>query len=168
MILIQDIFQIGMARHIPDIVPFPDIKGHILNLAPANKPIKETVGVGRPECDFDKDPLPFLSDSIRGIYAFHVLEHLHNPLYLLSEMQRVLVPGGSVLIVVPYYNSQMMAHDLDHKHVFCEDTWKQIFNNPYYDDKAKGYDWKFKIGLNIIIGIVERNLCLMTQLVKLA
>jgi hypothetical protein len=58
-----------------------------------------------------------------------------------------------------------MAHDLTHKTAFCEDTWSNLFSDPSY--KRMGAEaWRFKIGLNIIIGIVERNLCLMTQLIK--
>ena len=70
-------------------------------------------------------------------------------------------------IVVPYYTSQMMAHDLIHKQAFCEETWRNTFENEYYklaDAPEEG--WKLKARLNIIIGIYERNLCLMTQLVR--
>ena len=71
-------------------------------------------------------------------------------------------------IVVPYYSSQMMAHDLTYRHAFCEETWRIIFRNPYYKQAGSPEEWKFDVGLNVIIGIVERNLCLMTQLIRTA
>ena len=83
---------------------------------------------------------------------------------VISECQRVLVPGGHINIVVPYYNSQMAAQDLDHKHSFCERTWSHLFRNDYYQkDKLKG----MKIHLNLIMGDSERTLALLTQLVKI-
>jgi len=47
--------------------------------------------------------LPFPDNSIRGVYASHVLEHFSgdNARRLLSEAYRVLCPGGGVRIVVP-------------------------------------------------------------------
>jgi hypothetical protein len=63
----------------------------------------------------------------------------------------------------------MMAHDLTHKHAFCEDTWKITFDNPYYKQAGSPEEgWLFEVRLNIIIGIVERNLCLLTQLIRTA
>ena len=37
-----------------------------------------------------------------GLLASHVLEHLANPLAALREWQRVVAPGGPLLIVVPH------------------------------------------------------------------
>ena len=96
---------------------------------------------------------------------------MKNPFAVLLEFQRVLMPLGIVNIVVPYYTSQMQAHDLTHKHVFCEDTWKNLFAQPYYvrysdGEESEPLEWKFNIGTNVIIGVVERNLALLTQLIR--
>jgi predicted SAM-dependent methyltransferase len=47
--------------------------------------------------------LPFKSNSIKGIYTSHLLEHLRFKKLrrVLSECNRVLVPSGAVRIVVP-------------------------------------------------------------------
>lgn len=159
---IQQLFRIGMDRDIPDLInPVGDT---ILNLGAGNKKIDNTIPLDFPEWDGEKDNIPYDDESVDHIFAFHILEHLSNPVKCLIECQRVLKVGGTLLVVVPYYVSQMACHDLDHKKFFCEETWKILFKNPYYDKNK--VDWKFEIGLNIIIGIVERNLALMTQLIK--
>ncbi len=68
-------------------------------------------------------------------------------------------------IVVPHRLSQMAYHDLDHKSFWCEETLKNLFTTTYYL-KNREQRWRFRIGTNVIIGIVERNLALMTQLIK--
>jgi predicted SAM-dependent methyltransferase len=53
-------------------------------------------------CDLRR-PLPFAADSFTAAYAAHVVEHLApvEARRLLTEMLRVLSPGGIVRIVVP-------------------------------------------------------------------
>jgi ubiquinone/menaquinone biosynthesis C-methylase UbiE len=162
---ITELFKIGMDRSIPSLVDFKSGYGRkILNIGAGNKKIPGSIPLDYPCWNAEIDKIPFGDNSIDGIHCYHFLEHIQNVIFVLSEFQRILVSGGLVNIVVPYYKSQMMAHDLDHKHIFCEDTWKILFSNPYYDKNR--IEWKFKIGCNVIIGIVERNLCLMTQLIK--
>jgi len=47
--------------------------------------------------------MPFASDSVRGIYASHVIEHFRIDAVrkLLAEFHRVLKPGGTLRIIVP-------------------------------------------------------------------
>lgn len=156
----QDFFKMGMARDIPAIKKMPE--GLHLNLGAGNKVIEGALPLDYPEWDADKMPIPHPDGSVSGIHAYHFLEHIEDPISMLREFQRVLRPGGIVNICVPYYNSNMMAHDLTHKHAFCEETWKNLFDNPYYSKDRKG--WKLKVGFNVICGIVERNMCLLTQL----
>jgi len=46
--------------------------------------------------------LPFPSESFDFIILSEVLEHLNDPLMALTEIQRVLKPGGSFIVSVPY------------------------------------------------------------------
>ena len=162
MTSIQDFFQLGMARFIPALVEPP--QGLAINLGAGNKHIPGTVALDLPEWDADTEPIPYGDEIVACIHAYHFLEHVEDPIDMLREMQRVLVPGGVANIVVPYYNSQMQHQDLHHKNWFCEETWRVTFANPYYSQDGAG--WRLRVGLNIIIGAVERNLCLMTQLIK--
>lgn len=161
---LESLFNLGMDR---EIVPLAAMKpgGKIINVGAGNKRIIGTWPCDWPQYNADKGILPFEDNSLDGICAFHFLEHVAKPASVLADFQRVLRVGGLVNIVVPYYNSQMQAQDLDHKACYCEMTWKTLFSNPYYDKNA--IEWRLVVRTNVIMGIVERNLCLVTQLVKI-
>lgn len=53
----------------------------------------------------DISDLPFTSNSIDAIICEHVLEHVPSPDKIVSEMYRVLKPGGLVYIVIPFVMS---------------------------------------------------------------
>jgi SAM-dependent methyltransferase len=149
---IQELFRLGMDR---PILPLQSMgEGLVINVGAGNKQIPGTKGVDYPDWDADSMPLPFSDGSVFGIHAYHFLEHVKNPVAVLMEFQRVLKSGGLVNVVVPYYTSQMSAQDLDHKTRWCEETWRVLFRNPYYN--KNGFIWEFEIGTNLIIGTVER------------
>ena len=52
--------------------------------------------------DFERDPLPYSDASVDAILAFNVFEHIFNYSNLLSEIRRVLKPGGRVYGAVPF------------------------------------------------------------------
>jgi ubiquinone/menaquinone biosynthesis C-methylase UbiE len=159
---INNLFQIGMDRTIPRVVPI--VGKTVLNIGAGKKLIAETISLDYPLWDADRDAIPYGDEMVDGIHCYHFLEHCQKPIFVLIEFNRVLRIGGVANIVVPYYSSSMQAQDLDHKCCFCENTWKTLFANPYYA-KYK-IDWRLKVGINIIIGVAERNLYLMTQLIK--
>lgn len=45
--------------------------------------------------------IPFLNNEIDVITILAVLEHLNNPVFILREIERVLKPGGMLLMTVP-------------------------------------------------------------------
>lgn len=49
-----------------------------------------------------RNPLPFPDKSVEHVLASHVFEHILNWEDLLLEIYRVLIPGGTVEIRVPY------------------------------------------------------------------
>lgn len=162
---VENLFHVGMDRKLPVFFRSHPRKDSIqLNLGAGNKTIDGTIPLDYPQWDADRDPIPFEDNSVDVIHAYHFLEHCKEPVKVLQECQRVLVSGGHINIVVPYYTSQMQAHDLDHKHRFCEETWCNLFDTKYYDKNR--IEWEFVVGVNVIMGVVERNLCLMTQLIK--
>jgi SAM-dependent methyltransferase len=46
--------------------------------------------------------LPFKEDYADTVVSFQVMEHLPEPAFFLSECFRILKPGGSLLITVPF------------------------------------------------------------------
>lgn len=52
--------------------------------------------------DFEKEHLPYSDASIDTLLLFNVLEHIYDYSFLLSEVKRVLKPGGRVFGAVPF------------------------------------------------------------------
>ncbi len=46
--------------------------------------------------------LPFFNDCIDGIMMISLLEHLENPCIALNEAYRILIPGGQIMVTVPF------------------------------------------------------------------
>lgn len=167
---LEDLFFVGMDRELPNIVnsnknnncSFGNIE---LNIGAGNKRLRTAKELSLDNgWNAETDMIPYNNESVAVIHAYHFLEHINNIVFVLQEFQRVLKVGGVVNIVVPYYSSQMAFQDLDHKRFFTENTWRKLFNNEYYDKNK--VEWKFEVGLNVIMGIEERCLALITQLIK--
>jgi SAM-dependent methyltransferase len=61
-------------------------------------------------------PLPFPDDSFNTVLSFNTLEHIADDRFVLSEMVRVLKPGGSLWILVPYLYRVHGHPDDYHRH----------------------------------------------------
>jgi len=164
---IQELFEVGMKRHLADLAdPVPNYP--VLELGPGNNPLPiSDCYLEWPDWDGSKDPIPFADNSIGAIYAFHFFEHFtgEQVIRLLRECQRVLAPGGILTTVIPHHSAMIAYQDLDHKSLWTEESWRTLFVNSMYD-KNREQPWRFKIHFNAIIGIVQRNLAIFTQLVK--
>lgn len=68
-----------------------------------------------------------------------------------------------MFITTPYPGTGIFRHALDHKTMWTEETWQWLFSNPYYNGSRR---WKLQVHVCFIFGLVERNVCLFTQLVK--
>jgi hypothetical protein len=102
--------------------------------------------------------------SVGGIFAYHFFEHLSDIRLCLRECSRVLVPGAPLTLAVPHYSGTSAFQDLDHKTFFTADTFKTLLDSSRYEKGKEGMD--FKLGANYVIGLVERNLMLVTQLIR--
>ncbi len=63
-------------------------------------------------------PWPFANDSIGVIRAYHLLEHLEDPIHFFNEAFRVLAPGGFLLLEVPSVKGDGAFADPTHKKFF--------------------------------------------------
>lgn len=163
---IQDLFMLAMKRDIPSIIPNKK-SGIILNLGGGVQQIPNSINLQLPEWNAETDLLPYDEESVDQIHMYHFLEHLTDPIRMLLDCQRVLKYGGHCNILVPYYKCKMAVQDLDHKKMFSAEYLKQTFSNPYYNNRGLSIQCEFEIKkLNIVIGIVDRNLGILSQIVK--
>jgi SAM-dependent methyltransferase len=72
--------------------------------------------------DIEQLPLPFSDDSFDYVLCQDVLEHVDCPA-LLSDIWRILRPGGTVHIRVPHFTSAQAYGDPTHKKFFTSETF---------------------------------------------
>jgi len=66
-----------------------------------------------------EDGLAFLPDSsVDRVYAISVFEHIRNFEKLMSEIVRVLKPGGKVSVIVPHFSTPYYYSDPTHVRFF--------------------------------------------------
>jgi len=68
-------------------------------------------------------PWPFEDESVGHVHAKNILEHLDDLVLTMEEIWRILIPGGTTEIVVPYYNCTGAFRDPTHKQFFTEHTF---------------------------------------------
>lgn len=167
---LNEFFRMGMKREIPELLDQPSTAPRAFNLGAGLSRIEGAQSLDYTEgWDGMRHDIPAARSSVGAVYAFHFLEHLSGErvIYMLREVERVLVVGGVFNIVVPHRLGAMAFQDLDHKSFYTEDTWKELFFNPFYTKNGTMESWRFRIHLNVIMGIAERNLALLTQLVRI-
>jgi len=54
--------------------------------------------------------IPFINDTFDVVFSTNVLEHVNDPVQVLSEAIRVLKPGGILQIIYPNYHSYFDGH----------------------------------------------------------
>jgi len=91
--------------------------------------------------------LPFRSESLEGITAIEVIEHLENPLQLFREAFRCLVDGGWMVVTTP--NVQSISSRLS----FLVRAHHLYFGRRDYE----GNGHISPIGLDQIVAIAERT-----------
>lgn len=86
------------------------------------------------DADYIQDlnkPWCFADDSVGVLRAYHVLEHLDDPIHFFNEAYRVLAPGGFLLIEVPSVNGAGAFGDPTHKKFFNLLTFEYFTNQQY-------------------------------------
>lgn len=157
----QDLFELGMKRKVPEI---RKTFGYAINLGAGPEAIPDAVSYDLPDWDANTMAIPEDDGTVHTVHAYHFMEHVDDPFWVLSEIQRVLCVGGVANIVVPYYTSQMAYQDPTHRTWWTEETWAKFFDAPYW--RSDSGTWQLEVGFNMIMGIVERNTALVTQLIK--
>lgn len=65
--------------------------------------------------DLDARPYPFEDDWFDEIICRHVIEHVNDPVTVMSELHRITRPGGVIKIVAPHWTNPDFATDLTHR-----------------------------------------------------
>lgn len=175
----------GLARqsfdHFPTWVAADPHNGPILDLGPGHKYIHGADRLDYPEYDFD-DPdqshrananqsygltrhvcsLPYEDNSVAGVFAINILEHLWDPRPIMAECARVLKPGAPFNVFVPHGLSVMHIQDLDHKKQFNMDSFKNWLFNPFYGER----EVPLRIGTLFKFAVKEGNEAIICQMIK--
>jgi len=71
--------------------------------------------------------------SVDEIHSAHFLEHVMNFELLMSEIHRILKPGGIAKITVPHFSNPYYYSDYTHKRFFG------LYSFDYFSSKSTGY-----------------------------
>lgn len=161
---IMKVFEVGMDRPVSW---HNSPEGKAINLGAGRKEIDGTIAIDYPRWKAGH-PIPCGDEEVAEIFAFHFFEHLTKGeiMATLAECERILMPGGHLNCVTPHWSSEAAHQDLDHKSFWSESTWRNLLSNPYYGTTMRR-DWRLKEVQSILMGVVQRNLVIVSQLVKL-
>ncbi len=72
--------------------------------------------------------LPFAGESFQAVCCDSVVEHITDPLFLIREIRRVLIPGGRAVVITPniYKVKHKFWRDYTHAHPFCAESIKRL------------------------------------------
>ncbi len=85
--------------------------------------------------DLETGKLPFDDNHFDVVFSKSVLEHIHRPEKYLSEVLRVLKPGGLFIAMVPDWHTQMYIYYDDFSHV-------QPYTKKGVEDTLKVFGYK--------------------------
>ena len=79
--------------------------------------------------------LPYRKSSFHALLAQHVIEHFEQSAVLLSEWARVLVPGGTLVLVTPnaHYPDHACFFDPTHRHIYSRAELERFLDNSGFD-----------------------------------
>ncbi|MDZ4716416.1 MAG: class I SAM-dependent methyltransferase [Cytophagales bacterium] len=90
--------------------------------------------------------MPFGDNSFDAVLCNHVLEHVENDIQALSEIRRVLKPGGWAILQVPFFSpvpeftleDKSVISDVDRERLYGQDDHVRKFGRDYPDRIARG------------------------------
>jgi len=95
--------------------------------------------------DLEK-PWDAIEDNSVGILrAYHILEHLHDPIHFFNEAYRVLVPGGLLMLEVPSTEGAGAFSDPTHVKFFNLLSFEYYTNEQYAKFIRPQYKGKFQV-----------------------
>jgi SAM-dependent methyltransferase len=65
--------------------------------------------------DLDNLPYPFSDNQFDEVIGRHVIEHVRDPMAVVTELHRITRPGGLVKLIAPHWTNPDFATDLTHR-----------------------------------------------------
>ena len=160
----QELFYHGLDRRLPPLLVPKE--GLSVGLGESGSKRAGHLSLGLPDWRWPRDCIPAENGAVAIVHAYHFMEHLtgEEAIMMLYEVQRVLMQGGIFQFCIPWAKAEIADQDLTHKSKWTESSFRMLMNNPYYSP-SEG-EWKLRQHFLVIAGIVERNICLLGQLVK--
>lgn len=90
-------------------------------------------------------PLPFRNETFTQVVAHNVLEHVDNVIESLKELDRVLAPGGVLLIEVPHIGSYNHGKDVTHKRGLTFDSFTFLLHDSNYLYTRGGSPFRYRL-----------------------
>ncbi|HEX2033864.1 MAG TPA: class I SAM-dependent methyltransferase [Chloroflexota bacterium] len=145
-------------------------RGAVVDLGCGRRPVAGAFGVDRQALPgvevlarLDGAHLPFATSSIAGVFALNVLEHLDDLPAVMAEIHRVLRPGASCMVEVPYFSSVSAFADPTHRRWFTYTTFDHFAAPALEGWQANRHTWfnqgQFVIGRRwLVFGRLHRVL----------
>ena len=77
--------------------------------------------------DLGDFPYPFPDDEFDEVVAFHVVEHVPDPMAFTAELHRITKPGGRIRFVTPHYTNPDWPADLTHRNHLNSYSFQYFF-----------------------------------------
>lgn len=127
-----------------------------LDLGCGDKKVHGCVGVdvmGSPDVlwDLNNVPYPFDSESCERVYMNSSLEHLYDPVVVLSEVHRLLKKDGVLILVLPYWNHHDSVSSIEHRTFWDK---KKVFSLKGF--RVSSFEYEYDYRLKYIPSVVKR------------
>lgn len=115
-----------------------DIRPGFVNLDSADLPGVDVVH------DLTSLPLPFEDERFVEVVCQDVLEHMPSYVALLSEIHRIMRPGGLLVVRSPHFTSRAVWLDPTHRTTFSIDTLRFFVAGDMYAERSYYFPFKFR------------------------
>jgi len=111
----------------------------IINLGCGNNPMEGCINIDvfpyptvDKVMDLSKYQWDFANESIDGIYASHVIEHLKDQEMFIKECYRILKPGGFLRLNLPHSSCAACIGCMGHYRTYSYGTMTAYLSNDFY------------------------------------
>jgi SAM-dependent methyltransferase len=88
--------------------------------------------------DLDDLPYPFADDRFDEVIGRHVIEHVRDPMAVMTELHRITRPGGVIKLVAPHWTNPDWSTDLTHRNHLNSYSFRNFIDDralfPFYTD----------------------------------